>query len=80
MNDDQISLFNEDENRAMLGVVTEGNEKGAVIQSVTKESAAEKAGIKEGDIITKVNGATIDGHSDLVATIGKMNELLMIAV
>src|SRR5438067_900172 len=51
---DNMSLFSEDENRAMLGVATEGNDKGAEIQSVTKESAAEKAGLKKGDIITKI--------------------------
>src|SRR5687767_12872880 len=39
----QMSLFTEDENRAMLGVVTEGHDKGAEIQSITKESGAEKA-------------------------------------
>ena len=30
-NNDHMSLFSEDENRAMLGVVTEGNDKGAEI-------------------------------------------------
>jgi len=65
MNDDQISLFNEDENRAMLGVVTEGNEKGAVIQSVTKESAAEKAGLKKGDVLTKIGDKKIETTDDV---------------
>ena len=44
-NDDHMSLFSEDENRAMLGVETEGDDKGARIASVIKESAAEKAGL-----------------------------------
>ena len=65
MNDDHISLFNEDENRAMLGVVTEGNEKGAVIQSVTKESAAEKAGLKKGDVLTKIGDKKIETTDDV---------------
>ena len=65
MNDDQVSLFAEDENRAMLGVVTEGNEKGAVIQSVTKESAAEKAGLKKGDILTRIGEKKIETTDDV---------------
>ena len=65
MNDDQVSLFAEDENRAMLGVVTEGNEKGAVIQSVTKESAAEKAGLKKGDVLTKIGDKKIETTDDV---------------
>ena len=35
------SIFKIDSNRAMLGVITDGAEKGAEIQSITKESAAE---------------------------------------
>jgi serine protease Do len=65
MNDDHISLFDEDENRAMLGVVTEGNEKGAEIKSVTKESAAEKAGLKKGDIITRIGEKNIESTDDV---------------
>lgn len=57
--------------RALLGVVTEKDEKGAIITSVSKESAAEKAGLKEGDIITGVNEQAIAGPDDLIAAIGK---------
>ena len=32
----------------------------ALITDVTKESAAEKAGLKEGDIITKINDKKVD--------------------
>jgi serine protease Do len=46
-------MFSEDDNVAMLGVVTEGDDKGAEIQSITKESAADKAGLKKGDIHLK---------------------------
>ncbi|HYO21668.1 MAG TPA: hypothetical protein VER36_04635, partial [Flavisolibacter sp.] len=41
------SLFNVDSNRAMLGVTTEGQDNGAEIRTITKESAAEKAGLKK---------------------------------
>ena len=69
MDDQGLSLFSEDENRAMLGVVTEGNDKGAEIQSVTKESAAEKAGLKKGDIITKIGNTKIKSTDDVTEAI-----------
>lgn len=60
-----------DENRAMLGVSTEKDEKGARINDVTKESAAEKMGLKEGDIITKIDDTKIESPDDLSAAIKK---------
>lgn len=63
------NLFSEDDNRAMLGVVTEGNEKGAEIMSVNKETAAEKAGLKKGDIITKIGGKKIETTDDVTDAI-----------
>jgi serine protease Do len=42
---------------------------GAEISNVTKESAAEKAGLKEGDIITKVDSKTIENPQDLTEII-----------
>jgi serine protease Do len=64
-NNDAISLFSEDSNRAMLGVVTDMNDKGAQITSVNKESAAEKAGLKKGDIITNIGGKKIEDAEDV---------------
>lgn len=57
--------------RALLGVMSEKHEKGAKITSVTKESAAAKAGLQKDDIVTKVNDAAIGGSEDLYETIGK---------
>ena len=62
---DNMMSFNEDENRAMLGVTTEKADEGAEIQEVSKESAAEKAGLKVGDIITKVGDTKIEDADDL---------------
>ncbi len=39
--------------------------QGALVNSVNKASAAEKAGIKEGDVILKFNGRNIEESSDL---------------
>ena len=66
-----FSIFNEDENRAMLGVTTEGDDKGAEILLVTKESAAEKAGLKKGDIITKIGDRKIESSDDVTDAIRK---------
>ena len=65
----KISVFT---NRALLGVMTEKDEKGARIVEVTKESAAEKAGLKKDDIITKVNDTRITDPESLRAVIGKL--------
>lgn len=59
---------------AFLGVTTsvysdaddkEGTHKGAEITFVTKGSAAEKAGLKNGDIITKINDKKVDDPNSL---------------
>lgn len=68
-NGSQPSLFRSDSNRAMLGVVTDGHEKGASIQSVSKESAAEKAGLKKGDVITKIDNRKIETTNDVTDAI-----------
>jgi|HubBroStandDraft_5_1064220.scaffolds.fasta_scaffold125481_2 serine protease Do len=53
------SFFALDGENVRLGVFTKENEKGAEISSVSDSSAAFKAGLKEGDIITKVNETPI---------------------
>ncbi|HZH64246.1 MAG TPA: PDZ domain-containing protein [Flavisolibacter sp.] len=67
--DEHGGLFREDANRAMLGVNTDESDKGARLESVVKESAAEKAGLKKGDIITKINDKKIEATSDVTAAI-----------
>lgn len=57
-------------NEAFLGVSSRKTEKaGAAVLEVTQGSPAEKAGIKKGDLITKVNDAKIDGPETLFETI-----------
>lgn len=68
---DAFGLYSTDENRAMLGVTTESATEGAQIESVTKGSAAEKAGLKENDIITKIGDKIIENPEDLSQAIKK---------
>ena len=63
--DNNFQYFNEDANHAMLGVTTEKADQGVEIQDITKESAAAKAGLKEGDVITKVDDKKIEDPDDL---------------
>lgn len=59
-------------NMPFLGVITEQEEKGgARIQDVTDNSAADKAGLKEGDVIKKIGDETISDPDDLTNTIRK---------
>lgn len=60
--------------RAFLGVTsirTENGPAGAKVGEISPGSGAEKAGIKEGDLITKVDESVIDGPEDLANTIRK---------
>jgi putative serine protease PepD len=53
-----------------LGVsVTDAENGGALVSSVTANSAAAKAGLQQGDVITSVDGKTIDSSNDLVAAV-----------
>lgn len=63
--------FNFNENTAMLGVVTEKGEQGVKVTEITKESAAAKAGLKEGDVITKLGDSKIQDPDDLSDAIRK---------
>jgi putative serine protease PepD len=57
-----------------LGVsVTEAEGGGALVSNVTANSAAAKAGLLQGDVITSVNGKTINDSDDLVGIIQSAN-------
>lgn len=58
-------IDNED-TRPFLGVTTDRNDKGVKILKVSKGSAAEKAGLKEGDIITKIGSKKINDPEELM--------------
>jgi putative serine protease PepD len=53
-----------------LGVsVTEADGGGALISNVTANSAAAKAGLQQGDVVSSVNGKSIGSSDDLVAAV-----------
>ncbi len=47
-----------------------GKPTGALVQSVEKDGPADKAGVEAGDIITKVDGKTVEKSGDLPRIIG----------
>ncbi|MCX8020742.1 MAG: PDZ domain-containing protein [Chitinophagaceae bacterium] len=60
-----------DNRRAFLGVTTETVKEGVRINNVTDESAAEKAGLKPGDIIVKIDEEKISTPEQLSEIIRK---------
>ena len=46
-----------------------GVKDGVLVRSVTKDTAAEKAGIKAGDVITKVDGMTVTTPNELASAL-----------
>lgn len=57
-------------NRPVLGVVTSKANEGVKVADVTKESGADKAGLKKDDIITKVGDKEVKEPQDLVKAVG----------
>ena len=57
--------------KGYLGVILSNNDdRGAVLQEIN-QGAARDAGIKEGDVITNMNGTPIKGRSDLLKFLAK---------
>jgi serine protease Do len=76
-NGDRMGSFGMEEGkpRAFLGVTTsststdEGATAGVTIESVSEGSAAAKAGLKEGDVITKINDTKVNTPIDLTGAV-----------
>jgi tetratricopeptide (TPR) repeat protein len=56
---------------AYLGVGLQDTDEGLTVETVAPESPAEKAGLKEGDIIVEFDGKKIDSREDLLDTLSK---------
>lgn len=54
--------------------------KGVIITDTTQDSPAEKAGIKRGDVILKVNGKAIESRDELRLTIAQMSPGSSVAI
>ena len=57
--------------RAMLGISMRESEQGVVVAAVKEDSPAEKAGVRNGDIIREINFVKISGASDLQVQVNK---------
>jgi serine protease Do len=66
---DEMDLMDEGGDRPFLGVTTEGTTDGVRIINVSENSAAAKAGLKKGDIITMVNDKKVFDHEQLTEAI-----------
>jgi S1-C subfamily serine protease len=53
---------------------------GALVSSVTKESAAAKAGLKAGDVITSINGKRVEDSDDLIRELDDLTGAVTIVV
>lgn len=62
---DQGFTISGNSNNAFLGVLTAKTNEGVVIKNVIDESGAKNAGLKEGDIITKLGDKEISSPDDL---------------
>src|SRR5690349_13572573 len=53
-----------DPDRGMVGIVFDGEKQGLRVKGVTPGGPAEKAGVKNGDVITAVDGKSLVGDED----------------
>lgn len=70
-NDNLFRAYAGNARRPWLGVMLDKDDNGAKITSVTKGTPAEKAGLKEGDIIMRVDEMPVKSPEDLTKAISK---------
>ena len=51
-----------------------GTEDGVLVTAVTSGSAAEKAGVKAGDVVVSINGTTVDSPADLSRRVHRLED------
>ncbi len=68
----QLGIEIQDIRPALVKAFNLSDGQGALISGVVSLSPADKAGIKEGDIITHVNGTTVRNSSNLKSMIGNL--------
>ena len=65
-NDEQDDIKEQNSNKAKLGVFIRSDDNGVKVNGVMENSAAEKAGILEGDVLTWVNDSKVTSMKELV--------------
>jgi len=68
----QLGIEIQDLRPALVKAFKLQNGQGALISGVASNSPAEVAGIKEGDVITRVNGIQVSNSSNLKSMIGNL--------
>lgn len=68
----QLGIEIQDVRPALVKAFKLPDGQGALISGVVLLSPADRAGIKEGDVITRVNGATVTNSSNLKSMIGNL--------
>jgi serine protease Do len=63
--DDNFMMPSNGKPQAVLGVVTEKDSKGLKLNEITEGSAAAKAGLKKGDVLTKFAGTSVNDPETL---------------
>ncbi len=68
----QLGIEIQDVRPALVKAFNLPDGQGALISGVVSLSPADKAGIKEGDIITRINGTTVSNSANLKSMIGNL--------
>ncbi|MAZ66131.1 MAG: serine endoprotease DegQ [Kangiellaceae bacterium] len=67
-----LGVYGQDINHDLAQALGLPVTKGALINEVIEDSAADKAGVEAGDIVTEVNGREINSYSELSVVVGTM--------
>ena len=78
--DEDLIIKDINSNKAQLGVYVEEHEKGVKVIDVMESSAAEKAGISKGDVITRINDVRISSIESLMSALSgfEPNDIIVI--
>jgi serine protease Do len=66
-----LNLFGGGGGNAFMGIQTEVRDGKIVVEVVVKDSPAEKAGVKKGDVLVKLGSTALSGGDDIPAQLKK---------